>query len=612
MSLKVLLEIEMKTLLIATLIFFLQSAHAEDPLKNSKQLITKGHKSLYNNGAIKIPYTTMTFIPAGPSALEFAEELVGIRAHQSLLLSIQRAQESTKIISKGSMESARLGKIISDFGVEKAKLINEKLTEGSVYIVTEAKDWSKYYLLNSFKFSKKTSDELSRFSKSFKTDSFELANKIDKDLTLYSTSHFTQMQKKASKISNSSGKKSSKLLKKGFNQFIIGHATLGDEISKHYLAVTNSKTLDQFSDDHHEINKYRKEKSDKMLYFISDTIDEYDEGIKRSFKKAGKEFNKSDEYGHTFATIKALRWVLQGIFWDGIIAPFGKVGAGALGYTLVNGVMYPVMLGAKEGVNTIEIASEVLFHTGAATFDVFAPTAAAALSTIFSGINYIGGKGHSAAISSGAYLGSAAINSANVIATNSIKGAAVTGDIAIRYVGVPLAVTGITIGSSALGVAVGTTGIATGASIKVGAEVATGTTAIFGNLLGASTAATGVAISTVGGLSVGLYELSKAIVVPPGYALGSGIVLSYGTLSQLGAQSILAVSDAAYLVLSLEGPRWVIYAISGKLDKGDDLIPGTVLDLKKMHSSGEEIKYLPVSNEEMEKVIQSLDNKRSP
>jgi hypothetical protein len=38
----------------------------------------------------------------------------------------------------------------------------------------------------------------------------------------------------------------------------------------------------------------------------------------------------------------------------------------------------------------------------------------------------------------------------------------------------------------------------------------------------------------------------------------------------------------SYLVLSLEGPRWVLYAVKGKLGKGEDLVPGAMLDLKLM------------------------------
>jgi len=96
------------------------------------------------------------------------------------------------------------------------------------------------------------------------------------------------------------------------------------------------------------------------------------------------------------------------------------------------------------------------------------------------------------------------------------------------------------------------------------------------------------------------------VVVPAGYELGGGIVLSYGTLTHLGAHSALAVSDCAYLVLSLEGPRWVLYAVKGKVSSGDELAGGAVVDLKTLRDQGEDILYLPVSDEEMKKVVESV------
>lgn len=50
-----------------------------------------------------------------------------------------------------------------------------------------------------------------------------------------------------------------------------------------------------------------------------------------------------------------------------------------------------------------------------------------------------------------------------------------------------------------------------------------------------------------------------------------------------------------------------MYAVKGKLGKGEDLAPGTVLNLKDMQKAGEEIYYLPVSDEEMKNVVNSVD-----
>ncbi len=176
----------------------------------------------------------------------------------------------------------------------------------------------------------------------------------------------------------------------------------------------------------------------------------------------------------------------------------------------------------------------------------------------------------------------------------------------VQYIGVPLASAGIVVGGGTIGTAVGTVGVASGSTLLVTGEAGWVATQTFGNTIAASTLAGGTAVSTAGGAAYGVYELSKAVVVPAGYELGSGIVLSYETLSQLGAQSILAVSDCAYMVLSLEGPRWVLYAVKGKTGNGEDLPVGAVVDLKQMQESGEEIKYLPVSDQEMKGVVESV------
>jgi hypothetical protein len=108
------------------------------------------------------------------------------------------------------------------------------------------------------------------------------------------------------------------------------------------------------------------------------------------------------------------------------------------------------------------------------------------------------------------------------------------------------------------------------------------------------------------GGALGTYELTKAVVAPVGYELGAGLVLGYGTVSQLGAQSVLAVSDASYLVLSMEGPNWVLYAVKGKVDNGENIPPGAMLDLKAMQQAGETFTVVPLSAEEMKRIVNTV------
>ena len=152
------------------------------------------------------------------------------------------------------------------------------------------------------------------------------------------------------------------------------------------------------------------------------------------------------------------------------------------------------------------------------------------------------------------------------------------------------------------GTAVGATG-ATVAATGVTAEVAA---RAVGVVAAGTVGAGGAVVSVATGAALGTYEVAKAVVVPAGHEVGAGIVLGYGTLSQLGAQSVLAVSDASYMVLSLEGPRWVLYAVKGNVDKGENIPTGAVLDLNAMKKAGETFYAVPASEEEVKRAVDSV------
>ena len=63
---------------------------ADDPLKHTKKLVVEGHVSLYNNGAFRVPQTSIRLIPSGPSAWELAGSLMGLRARQAFLLALSK------------------------------------------------------------------------------------------------------------------------------------------------------------------------------------------------------------------------------------------------------------------------------------------------------------------------------------------------------------------------------------------------------------------------------------------------------------------------------------------------------------------------------------------
>ena len=106
-----------------------------DPLRNTKKLIVEGHKSLYENGAFHIPNTQISLIPAGPSATEFAAELLGLRARQSFIKSVKNAADSVQIISIGTEKTYDLSKAVFEGGQDFANTVTKHSREGGVLLM---------------------------------------------------------------------------------------------------------------------------------------------------------------------------------------------------------------------------------------------------------------------------------------------------------------------------------------------------------------------------------------------------------------------------------------------------------------------------------------------
>src|SRR6185369_1380560 len=85
----------------------------DDPLQNTKKLVAEGHVSLYKNGAFRVPNTSISLIPPGPSALEFVQELSGMRARQSFETSVKKAADSVYVVSEGTKLTYNVSKDIS-------------------------------------------------------------------------------------------------------------------------------------------------------------------------------------------------------------------------------------------------------------------------------------------------------------------------------------------------------------------------------------------------------------------------------------------------------------------------------------------------------------------
>jgi len=785
------------------IIFISCSTVSDDPLKNTKKLIKSGHSNLYNNGAFKVPMTSIKLIPPGPDSLALASTMFGIKARESLLLSLKNASESFYIVKSGVLKTLDFSGTIYGEAEDLVKIIHTSVKKDSYYIISKSIELPKKVFKKSIKLKRRVVNEIKEFSNKIDegtkkfgnqivdeyvyggyitsikinmesekrkaiflneaeyTDSYiasvgkdydEVASKKNKNLAANMEASgkradkaFQNLGDQTGEMGKKIGKGTYKIAKDGaeamnkslsgggdrvgpklfaaakfFNEkskekaarhleyakdnFIQGYIVLPKKLKNRGLSV--AKSFDEYSKSFSYSSKLRKELSDKMSYIFTNTLSTYGDDFSASLNQAKKEVTQNSQaIGYTFGAIKSLYWVTKAIFWDSIIKPVGKATAAGLGYITTNAVIYPTMLVTAGGIATTQVAVKIVANTGMATYDLVAPTATSAIAAVFSLLEYTGGKigtgvlastalpakyilkgagkvssslvktvgksaeivarGSSQFIKASAYGAGKFILGTTYLGTPIVKtGLALSGKIArgttwtagkisggviagvahvdravsisgskiiqggtwatghlievsskaagkvaatgTKYIGVPLATVGIPIAATSVGVAVGAAGVAAGSSYFVtGESVGLGIFG-FGTTLAGVTTAGGTAGSVAVGSIVGIYELGKSVTVPSGYILGSGIVLSYGSLVHLGAQTVLAAADVAYLVLSLEGPRWVIYGVKGKLGKGNDLVGGTILDLEEMKKGGEKFEYIPASKDEIKKIIKSI------
>ncbi|MDH3973328.1 MAG: hypothetical protein OEV42_03520 [Deltaproteobacteria bacterium] len=824
----------------------------DDPLKYTKKLAKEGHLSLYNNGAFRVPHTSITLIPPGPDTLQFAGELAGLRAKQSMTLSLKRAAESVDVVVEGTKESYELAKKIHQVTDRGAKAIRREVSGTGIILVSKSYSAGKNIAVKSWEFSKErvadinrlTSATIESFDKSGKKvsgamgkageslsekserlgesmatgaaqkgeqiagasviegeeiaesgeikskeiargairkgddivegsiargkeimmapakagkeiirKSSEVGDEISAEATRKGEEmarrsvekgeeigekyreagerHIDKSLEKARGIYRRSRERSGKALYYGYEQFVVGYATLPSKLGKRKESIGDSLEELKLGDIAREEWERARKLSKGPAGLAVETVSDYAEDVSEPFRRAKEELSEGYKTSSmSFSILKSIGWVLKGLLWDATLEPAAKITAASVGYIGVNMVAFPAMVVMREGITTVEVAAEVTWNTARGAYDIVAPTPIAAVAGVYSLVDYAssnvvagvtalggtmagmtekgGGEVARQTVKGAGQVAGAVTKAGGKVAGEVVKGAgAVTGAVVagggtvpaaaagttvmgagqvagvatkgggqvaavatrggaeaaavlvkgagkmtdlvitgagqvagaltkgtgkvagatvkgagkvtgltikgtgyagagLQYIGVPLAAAGITVTGGALGTTVGTAGGLAGGSVSIVGESGAAATQLFGNTIAGTALAGGTAISTAGGGALGVYELSKAVVVPAGYELGSGIVLSYGTLSHMGAHSILAVSDFSYMVLSLEGPRWVVYAVKGNLGQGEELMAGTVLDLNKMQEGGEEMAYLPLSDEEMKNVVESV------
>lgn len=585
----------------ATLLSCSQQPARQDPLRNTKKLAAEGHATLYNNGAFEVPMTTIHLIPPAPSAMELASEMAGLRARQSFQESIKHARESVDFVQ---------------FGISKSKQTALSVRQGTSEVAGGAREVTRYgarmagsspetaydMISASVTYAGKAYTGTSQAGSELATESLSAGSQISADTTVASKQMWAGTVALAGDTSRSSRAASGRHASYAAERFVRGYAVLPEKLDQRASAVKESASLGRFVEAYQRSDEWRAEQSGKMANIVVGTASNYKKDVGNSFGAASREFQEDKS---TFGVLKSLRWVVQGIFWDATIKPVGKLAGASLGYITVNAVAFPALVTVKEGVAVANVAVQVTWNTAASAYDVTAPSATAALAGMFSAVELVGGQ----ALAGGELVvGSAATAGAYGVGKTAAAATAGGGYLAgktVQYVGAPLSTVGIAAGGSTVGLVAGATTAVTGVGVAAAGVAGEAVTQVAGTAAAGTVLVGGTVASVTAGTALGTYELTKAVVVPAGYELGSGLVLGYGTLSQLGAQSVLVVADASYMVLSLEGPNWVLYAVSGKLDNGENIPTGAMLDLEAMQQAGETFTAVPVSAAEMQRLVDS-------
>ena len=571
----------------------------ENPLKNTKKLVKEGHVSLYENGAINVPNTRIMLIPAGPSAMEFALELSGTKARESFLLSLKNAQDAVYLVADGTRKSFSIAGDIVDESDKVANYITSNSRKNSKLLVYRAYPTTRHIIGETFQFSDKASNELKTAAISLREESNSLAKDAISRQKSYADFASASIAFSTSAVTHSASD-----VKKDFenirNKFIKGYIAL----PKKWASNTNKKNSGSpFKENWKKSLEVRENLSNHFTDILADTGTQYSDDISASINKSKNALSSASDTGVGLAALDSVRWLLKALLWDATIKPISKLGYASVGYVTSNTVIFPVMVVAGEGVAVTQVAVEVAINSSRKTIDVVAPTFEAALASTYAISSFAVKSAGGITLGTTGVAGSVAIGVTDSLSALTIQTAGNISGYGIEYIGVPLVTAGVKVAGTTSGVVVGSAKAVAGSTLFIGGETSAAVTKTVGYTGAGGVAAAGTVLSGVGGTSIGVYELTKAVAVPASYELGGGIVLGYSSMSHIAAHTILAAADASYLVLSLEGPRWVVYAVKGNLGNGEHLTPGTVLNLNEMRTAGEEFSVLAASQEELEILV---------
>ncbi|MBU1245054.1 hypothetical protein KKD52_16425, partial [Myxococcota bacterium] len=578
----------------------------KNPVKHSGELARRGHIDLYNNGAFRIPATEVKIIPPGSTPLELAKEFIGIKARDGFLMAIKEAAGSVYVLADGARLSLTTAQTITSEGTALANLIRSSTRRDGVIIISRSFAAGIGIIGDSWQLSKDLLAEMKLIGDVIVLSSRDAANAVDRNLTGGGLRLMKNSWVRSALIVRESGQRSRASVTSAYDGFIVGYAVLPALAAADAKSVAKAMKASNPIRIAREENQWRKEYSAYFAKLVTSAGSGYVGSIKTSFANAGRNLGNYRTTGISLASLRAMTWVLKGILYDAVLKPVVKLAVGAVGYIGVNGIAYPVMVVTRTGGNLTYVAVLLTYSATVNTYRLIAPSAVLAAAAVFGFFDVTLSTAGAGLTAAGGTTAGTLTAVTGKTTSMVLRTAGYAAGKAVQYIGVPLASAGIAVTGTTIGAIVSVAGVVPGGAVVVQGEAA-GAVVQGGSYVGAGVVLTGgTALSAATALGKGAYYVAKAGLVPSGYTLGTGIVLGYGSATQLAAHTLLGLTDFAYLVLSLEGPRWVVYAIRGKTGNGKELPPGAALDLNKMRAAGEEIHAVPVSQGEMKKVVESV------
>ncbi|MEQ1794524.1 MAG: hypothetical protein ABL970_10070, partial [Nitrospira sp.] len=484
---------------------------ADDPLKHTKKLVVEGHVSLYNNGAFNVPQTSIRLIPAGPSAWELVGELMGLRARQAFLLAISRAKESVTILSEGTTLSYHMAEGLHEATGTVADEIAKATRENSRLLASRSWADAKGIVGKSWDLSKETWADMDRLGIAMISTSSQRGEAVAEHMSEKGQRIVRQSLDQAHELSKGGTARASEALSFARERFIKGYAAVPANAKARAKAVgDNIRELD-LSGILEDESARRRRWSKTMTDLAGQTVSGYRDDVAHSFSEAKREMSDYRTSGISLATLRSLRWVLQGLFWDAGIEPIGKISAASVGYISVNALAYPTLVAIREGKAMTDIAVEVVWNTSKSGYDLVAPSATAAVASLYSVLDFTGSN-----LAAGTVAGTGAVMGLSERAASqavgvTIKGSGYAAGKTVQYVGVPLAAAGVAIGGGTFGVVAGTAEAVAAGTMRVAGETGMASTYLMGNVIAGTTLVGGTAATVGAAAWQGYYQSAKAV-----------------------------------------------------------------------------------------------------